>query len=957
FQVTEATYDVEYRKAAIVLGVVEAGAELLVWEVKMWGAKASMQQQFVNGNGRNERREVRKQIASVLTNLTFGSASMKRLVAEYDQFMPVVIQIIEAAPNLVPPYANLLRNVSWPSCKGMVSLFAATPALTKAAVEAHLRGDDKSVKSTLSAIWNMVGSGGEECVRRVVEMEGCVDMLIQLLVMDAQRTLVVEYSTGILKYASAELVRGEKLEHCIVIRDRLLSRLLPLLRASSMTIVKNALGAVSEVAAKDPISVRKSITQSAMESLEKLQRSNDNEIRRPAKAILSLIGTGNYNGVMSRSAHVGNGRDMSSSLHSNRLLPRRSPYCSPSAGGGGGGGIVNGEMDPSIPSSSTSPRASSVPRLFHDGVRGGGGGGMSTNATPSTGGEMGIPFGVNGPPTLQFEQEEEEGERDDDYYDDEDDELSTQVTRAGSIEDLDEDGQSQDISGFHSTVETANNSCRLSPVSYSDLPDSPTQCAAIRDAALRENTLQLNLPSFSMPSSTNGDTEPFGVGPSSSAGGSSGTDGSSGGLSSSQTHSSHTTPHGTSAEQTPTYSTINARYTMDYAPPRIDEHRIAASAAAANSAPSTSNDIKSVFNAKNDEEEDDYGIYGEEDILDRSIQEALPQRIDEKRERLNSFLLDSLSSSLPSHRSPSSKGSSRYSNTSTIREDDILAAAIESAMPKIGSLSSPRGTLLQQPKNGEARWSEREEREERPRKTTEGPMMSDRREKREEEEESDESDLEDGLFPMGGSLVGTMPRDVEEEIEAERIAIDCSSLKRKPRPPRTSLLPRQLATPTSRTARQTTPTASTNGRPSPRPSSIGRPCPLTSTPNNSRTKLSKYPSTPRVSAVTLSLSGTPNGNSLLEAPPPSSNGTPPTASSDSMQTTPSSSSSSMSRLKKPTASAVVPPYNYQIPKSTPREEKKGSCLKGGKEVEKTRTNGEMLVTTLSSSKSTILDLL
>lgn len=35
---------------------------------------------------------------------------------------------------------------------------------------------------------------------------------------------------------------------------------------------------------------------------------------------------------------------------------------------------------------------------------------------------------------------------------------------------------------------------------------------------------------------------------------------------------------------------------------------------------------------RDDDEEDDYGVYGDEDILDRSIQEALPQRIEEKTE-------------------------------------------------------------------------------------------------------------------------------------------------------------------------------------------------------------------------------------------------------------------------------------------------------------------------------------
>ncbi|GMT28089.1 hypothetical protein PFISCL1PPCAC_19387, partial [Pristionchus fissidentatus] len=572
---------------------------------------------------------------------------------------------------------------------------------------------------------------------------------------------------------------------------------------------------------------------------------------------------------------------------------------------------------PSFPSATFPPPSSSTPFAPHP----------SSSSSHQLRVPPGFPTGAaNGPPTLQFE--DAGGEIDESYADDDDD-LSTQVTRAGSVLSIGDETHSQDVSGFHSTVETANNSARLSPVSYSDLPDSPTQCAALRDATLRDQAIQLNLPSFHHPSMP--PSGPFSIAPSGGSGSTS-----SDGLSSSQTHSSHTTPHATSAEQTPTFATMNAQYCPKYDTPRADVPQFAA-LEASSSAPSTSAGSAVALEAKREEDEDDdYGVYGEDDLLDRSIEEALPRRVEEKRERMESFALDS--SSLPPNRSPSSKGNSRYSTSSTLKEEDILAAAIESAMPKVGSLSSPRGTL---PKNGVARWSEEGK------TTTEGLTKNDGNE---EEEESDESDSEYSGGRMSESIVGMMPRDVEEEVEAERIAIDCSSLRRKPRPPRSSHLPRHqssLTTPTStRIARQTTPTsgsASSNGRPSPRP--------LTSTPTQSKAGLNKFRPTPRVSAI--SVAGTPNGNSnhQRETTPPSglssNNGrpTPPSTGSAPIQATPTSTSS-LSRLKKPTASAVVPPYNYQSPTTTSRDDRKVNSAKEKKEVDEKKANGQILVTTV-----------
>ncbi|VDM71602.1 unnamed protein product [Strongylus vulgaris] len=87
--IVKESFDEEFRKVAIILGLVESLAELLVLELAVFDIPA-----------RNEHRSLRKLIANALTNLTYGHAASKRRLCFYSGFIPTVVRILNEARNL-----------------------------------------------------------------------------------------------------------------------------------------------------------------------------------------------------------------------------------------------------------------------------------------------------------------------------------------------------------------------------------------------------------------------------------------------------------------------------------------------------------------------------------------------------------------------------------------------------------------------------------------------------------------------------------------------------------------------------------------------------------------------------------------------------------------------------------------------------------------------------------------
>ncbi|KAK6731998.1 hypothetical protein RB195_008068 [Necator americanus] len=455
--IVKESFDEEYRKVAIILGLVDSLAELLVLELAVFEVSS-----------RNEHRSLRKLIANALTNLTYGHAASKRRLCFYSGFIPTVVRILNEARNLAQVYAGLVRNLSWMADGKMSDILSPTAkALSRAAVIAHNERDESCVRAILSALWNLA-SHSERNKRAICDEPGFLALLTGLLSNDARMTAVVESASGILKYVSQYLSSNSS--H-LTARPELAAHLVQLLSSASFTIVANTLGALANLIAKDPhLQSLVRHDAMAMNQLNVLRNSSREDIRAAVKAVLNHL-----------SQPVGYTRyaDMSSSLgcetlcspRDSRLLALRGVRMSP-------GAIPGFPIAPSF-----DHRSSSLPRHFTRG-----GFTASSHASPhhmfpvrgpiSSGPPLGFappPGQYTGPP-VDEDAPVQPSVIPDEITGDPNLEDSVRCTRSVSAASLGSELPNTSV-GWQSNLDTAANSNRMSPVSPSDLPDSPTQCA------------------------------------------------------------------------------------------------------------------------------------------------------------------------------------------------------------------------------------------------------------------------------------------------------------------------------------------------------------------------------------------------------------------------------------------------------------------------------------------------
>lgn len=457
--IVKESFDEEYRKVAIILGLVESLAELLVLELHVFEFPP-----------RNEHRSLRKLIANALTNLTYGHAISKRRLCFYSEFIPAVVRILSEAKNLAQVYAGLIRNLSWMADGKMSDVLSPTAkALARAAVMAHNERDEGCVRAILSALWNLA-SHSERNKRAICEEPGFLALLTSLLSNDARMTAVVESASGILKYISQYLSTNSS--H-VSARPELAAQLVQLLSSASFTIVANTLGALANLIAKDP-HLQTLVRHDAMgmNQLNVLRNSAREDIRVAVKAVLNHlnqpVGYTRY-GDMSSSM----GCESMCSPRDSRLLTLRGVRMSP----GGGVGFAT-QLSPF----SIEHRTSSLPRHFARGAF------SSSNHVPphSYSGRApltsGPAFGFAPPPGQyrgSFIDEEVSAQPvvvPNEVTGDPDLEDSVRCTRSVSVASLGSELPNTSV-GWQSCLDTASNSNRMSPVSPSELPDSPTQCA------------------------------------------------------------------------------------------------------------------------------------------------------------------------------------------------------------------------------------------------------------------------------------------------------------------------------------------------------------------------------------------------------------------------------------------------------------------------------------------------
>ncbi|KJH48267.1 hypothetical protein DICVIV_05629 [Dictyocaulus viviparus] len=450
--IVKESFDEEYRKVAIILGMVDCLAELLVLELAVFKFPT-----------RNEHRSLRKLIANALTNLTYGHAASKRRLCFYSAFIPTVVLIINEAKNLVQVYAGLVRNLSWMADGKMSEALSPTAkALSHAAVIAHNERDEGCVRSILSALWNLA-SHSDRNKRAICDEPGFLAVLASLLSNDARMTAVVESATGILKYVSQYLLSNPS--H-ISSRAELAIHLVQLLSSASFTIVANTLGALGNLMAKDP-QLQSLIRHDAlaMNQLNVLRNSAREDIRLAVRNVLNNLNQPlNYACFTDLPSSVGGGTVMSP--RDSRFLTLRRIGMSP--------GGVGGRFASSF-SSSVEHRSSSLPRHFTRGKFSYAPPPVGIHPSPTSSGAVGFAFPPN---QNRHHYIEEPFMAPNELTGNPDLEDSVRCTRSASIASLGSELPNTSV-GWHSCLNTATNSNRMSPVSPSDLPDSPTQCVNI----------------------------------------------------------------------------------------------------------------------------------------------------------------------------------------------------------------------------------------------------------------------------------------------------------------------------------------------------------------------------------------------------------------------------------------------------------------------------------------------
>ena len=186
-----------------------------------------------------------------LTNLTFGDGTNKALLCSMLGFMEALVeQLKSTCEDLVQVAASVLRNLSWKadlaSKKSLRHVGAAT-TLTEAAMVVK---KEATLKSILSALWNLSAHGSENKAE-ICSVEGALEFLVRTLTYKSpsKTTSVIENGGGVLRNISSHITVREDYR-TILRQQNCLPVLLRQLRSPSLAIVSNACGTLWNLSAR-----------------------------------------------------------------------------------------------------------------------------------------------------------------------------------------------------------------------------------------------------------------------------------------------------------------------------------------------------------------------------------------------------------------------------------------------------------------------------------------------------------------------------------------------------------------------------------------------------------------------------------------------------------------------------------------------------------------------------------
>ncbi|CAM9764363.1 unnamed protein product [Bubo scandiacus] len=236
------SFDEEYRRAMNELGGLQAVAELLQVDYEMH----KMTSDPLN-------LALRRYAGMALTNLTFGDVVNKATLCSRRGCMEAIVaQLGSDSEELHQVVSSILRNLSWRAdinSKKVLREVGSVTGLTRCALHA---GKESTLKSVLSALWNLSAHSTENKAA-ICGVEGALGFLVSTLTYKCQSNslAIIESGGGILRNVSSLIATRE--DYRQVLRDHnCLQTLLGHLRSHSLTIVSNACGTLWNLSARSP---------------------------------------------------------------------------------------------------------------------------------------------------------------------------------------------------------------------------------------------------------------------------------------------------------------------------------------------------------------------------------------------------------------------------------------------------------------------------------------------------------------------------------------------------------------------------------------------------------------------------------------------------------------------------------------------------------------------------------
>ncbi|XP_035654926.1 adenomatous polyposis coli protein 2-like [Oncorhynchus keta] len=240
--VMKLSFEEEYRRAMNELGGLQVVAEVMHLDQELYG----MQNDPIN-------MALRRYAGMALTNLTFGDVVNKAtLCTKKSCLQAIVTQLASDSEELHQVVSSILRNLSWRAdinSKRVLRDVGSVTGLITCALQAT---KESTLKSLLSALWNLSAHSPENKVA-ICSVDGALGFLVSTLTYRCQTNslAIIESGGGILRNVSSLVATRD--DYRQILRDHnCLQTLLQHLRSHSLTIVSNACGTLWNLSARSP---------------------------------------------------------------------------------------------------------------------------------------------------------------------------------------------------------------------------------------------------------------------------------------------------------------------------------------------------------------------------------------------------------------------------------------------------------------------------------------------------------------------------------------------------------------------------------------------------------------------------------------------------------------------------------------------------------------------------------